>query len=134
MILILSSVFINNFKIIVVLLLVLISAFFNAQKIEIWNNELKTTILVYQKVNDDSTYLSINKKENKWLGENVNIQTVNYWNNAPIDVSVDCCKKNILIIKRTFLGNNIVGDKLYFKKNKDKYYFKNLREFEQKLE
>ncbi|AZA79803.1 hypothetical protein EG347_21095 [Chryseobacterium sp. G0186] len=129
-----SYIFINNFKIIGVLLFILISVFFNAQKIKIWNNKLKNNILVHQKVSDDSTYLSINKKENKWLGKSVNIKTFNYWHNASIDISVDCCKKNILIIKRTFLGNTIVGDKLYFKKKNKKYYFENLKEFEQRSE
>ncbi|WP_123945793.1 hypothetical protein [Chryseobacterium sp. G0186] len=95
---------------------------------------MKNNILVHQKVSDDSTYLSINKKENKWLGKSVNIKTFNYWHNASIDISVDCCKKNILIIKRTFLGNTIVGDKLYFKKKNKKYYFENLKEFEQRSE
>ncbi|MGE8432103.1 MAG: hypothetical protein ACN6N9_05950 [Chryseobacterium joostei] len=112
----------------------LISILFNAQEVKIWNEILKTNIIIHQKVTDDSTYVFIGKKENKWLGSNVNIKTVNYWNNASIDISADCCKKNILIIKRTFLGNNMVGDQLYFKKNKNKYYFKTLKEFEQKSE
>ncbi|MFP3835173.1 hypothetical protein [Chryseobacterium sp. SIMBA_028] len=126
--------FVKNFKGIIWFSLILISVFFNAQEVKIWNNILKTNIIIYQKVTDDSTYLFINKKENKWLGKNVNIKTVNYWNNSSIDISADCCKKNALIIKRTFLGNNIVGDELYFKKNKNKYYFNILKEFEQKSE
>ncbi|WP_162926156.1 hypothetical protein [Chryseobacterium aurantiacum] len=101
---------------------------------KIWNNILKTNIIIHQKVTGDSASLFIDKKENKWLGKNVNIKTVNYWNNASIDISADCCKKNVLIIKRTFLGNNIVGDQLYFKKSKNMYYFKTLKEFEQKPE
>lgn len=121
-------------KVIIMLSLILISPFFNAQEVGFWNKILKTNIIIHQKVTDDSTYVFIDKKENKWLGSNVNIKTVNYWNNASIDISADCCKKNILIIKRTFLGNNMVGDQLYFKKNKNKYYFKTLKEFEQKSE
>lgn len=129
-----SSFFIKNCKVIIMLPLMLISILFNAQEVKIWNEILKTNIIIHQKVTDDSTYVFIGKKENKWLGSNVNIKTVNYWNNASIDISADCCKKNILIIKRTFLGNNMVGDQLYFKKNKNKYYFKTLKEFEQKSE
>lgn len=121
-------------KVIIVLPLILISPFFNAQEVKFWNKTLKTNIIIYQKVSNDSTYLSIDKKENKWLGSNVNIKTVNYWNNASIEISSNCCKKNILIMKRTFLGNKIVGDQIYFKKNKSKYYFKTLKEFEQKSE
>ncbi|WP_284463960.1 hypothetical protein [Chryseobacterium sp.] len=121
-------------KVIIMLSLILISPFFNAQEVKFWNKTLKTNIIIHQKVTDDSTYLFIDKKENKWLGSNVNIKTVNYWINASIDISADCCKKNILIIKRTFLGNNMVGDHLYFKKSKNKYYFKSLKEFEQKSE
>ncbi|WP_276877844.1 hypothetical protein [Chryseobacterium joostei] len=121
-------------KVTIMLSLILISPFFNAQEVGFWNKILKTNIIIHQKVTDDSTYVFIDKKENKWLGSNVNIKTVNYWNNASIDISADCCKKNILIIKRTFLGNNMVGDQLYFKKNKNKYYFKTLKEFEQKSE
>ncbi|MCQ9638763.1 hypothetical protein MP478_05120 [Chryseobacterium sp. WG14] len=68
------------------------------------------------------------------MKRSVNIKTVNYWNNAKIEITAGCCKKNLLIIKRTFLENNIVGDKLYFKKNNDKYYFKALKELEQKTE
>ncbi|AZA92780.1 hypothetical protein EG343_20385 [Chryseobacterium nakagawai] len=69
-----------------------------------------------------------------WLGKNVSIKTVNYWSNVPIEITAYCCKKNTLILKRTFLGNNIVGDKIYFRKNKEKYYFNALNEFEQKGE
>ena len=121
-------------KVIIVLSLILISPFFNAQEVKFWNKTLKTNIIIHQKVTDDSTYLFIDKKENKWLGKNVDIKTVNYWNNASIDISADYCKKSTLIIKRTFLGNNMVGDQLYFKKSKNKYYFKILKEFEQKSE
>ncbi|PWN59754.1 hypothetical protein C1634_017160 [Chryseobacterium viscerum] len=106
----------------------------NAQEVKIWNKALNKNIILHQKVSEDSVYLSIDRRENKWLGKNIHVKTVNYWNNAPIEVTADCCKKNLLIIKRTFLGNNIVGDRLYFKKNKDKYYFKDLKEFEQKTE
>lgn len=123
-----------KFKMIYLLICLLMGIATNAQEIKIWNKALNTSVVIYQKVSEDSIYLSINKKDNKWLGKNVNIKTVNYWNNAPIEVIVDCCKKNFLIIKRTFLGNNIVGDRLYFKKNKDKYYFKLLKEFEQKTD
>jgi hypothetical protein len=105
-----------------------------AQEIKIWNKALNTNIIIHQQVREDSVYLSIDKKDNKWLGKNLNIKKVNYWNNAPIEVTADYCKKNFLIIKRTFLGNNIVGDRLYFKRNKDKYYFKILKEFEQKTD
>lgn len=104
----------------------------HAQEVNIWNKVLKANIVIHQKVTDDSTFISIDKKENKWLGKNVSIKTVNYWSQAPIEITADCCGKNTLIIKRSFIGNNIVGDKLYFKKNKEKYYFKVLNEFEQK--
>ncbi|MBP2615798.1 hypothetical protein [Chryseobacterium jejuense] len=106
----------------------------NAQEIKIWDKTLKANIIAHQKVTDDSTFLSIDRKENKWLAQNVNIKTVNYWSRAPIEVTSDGCGKNTLIIKRTFLGNSIVGDRLYFKKNKGRYYFKVLKEFEQKAE
>jgi hypothetical protein len=119
---------------IILLIFVLLGVFVIAQEIKIWNKVLNTNIILHQKVNEDSIYLSINKKENNWLARNVNIKTVNYWNNADIEITADCRKKNLLIIKRTFLGNSIVGDRLYFKKNKNKYYFKVLKEFEQKTE
>ena len=121
-----------SFKIKMLSFLILSSIVIHAQEIRIWNKALDTDIIIHQKVRDDSTFLSINRAENTWLGENVNIKTVNYWSNASIDVTVDCCKKNVLIIKRSFLGNSIVGDRLYFKKNKRKYYFNLLKEFEQK--
>ncbi|MBE4949722.1 hypothetical protein [Chryseobacterium culicis] len=123
-----------KFKMIYPLIFLLIGIANNAQEIKIWNKALNTNIIIHQQVREDSVYLSIDKKDNKWLGKNLNIKTVNYWNNAPIEVTADCCKKNFLIIKRTFLGNNIVGDRLYFKRNKDKYYFKILKEFEQKTD
>lgn len=121
-----------NFKIKIGLFFILSGIVTQAQEIKIWNKVLKEHIVVHQKANDDSTSLSIDRRENKWLGRNVNIKTVNYWNNAPIEVTADCCRENLLIIKRTFLGNSIVGDRLYFKKNKGKYYFNTLKEFEQK--
>ncbi|BAP30463.1 serine/threonine protein kinase [Chryseobacterium sp. StRB126] len=82
---------------------------------------------------DDSIFLSLDRNKNKWLGKNVSLKTFNYWSNALIEVTADCCRENILIIKRTFLGNNIVGDRLYFKQNKDNYYFNVLKEFEKKV-
>ncbi|PWN68983.1 hypothetical protein C1631_013000 [Chryseobacterium phosphatilyticum] len=121
-------------KAIHLLIFVLIGILTNGQEIKIWNKPLNINIIINQQVREDSVYLSIEKKDNKWLGRNVNIKTVNYWSNAPIEVTADCCKKNFLIIKRMFLGNNIVGDRLYFKRNKDKYYFKVLKEFEQKTD
>ncbi|WP_288446876.1 hypothetical protein [uncultured Chryseobacterium sp.] len=123
-----------KFKMIYPLIFLLMGIANKAQEIKIWNKALNTNIIIHQQVREDSVYLSIDKKDNKWLGKNLNIKTVNYWNNAPIEVTDDCCKKNFLIIKRTFLGNNIVGDRLYFKRNKDKYYFKILKEFEQKTD
>lgn len=123
-----------NFKIKILLFFILSSILIQAQEIKIWNKTLKEHIVVHQKVSDDSTFLFINGKENMWLGRNVNIKTANYWNNAPIEITADCCSKNLLIIKRTFLGNTIVGDKLYFKRNKGKYYFNVLKEFEQKAQ
>ena len=120
-----------NFKI-MIWLLILGSILTHAQEMKIWNKELGTNVMVHQKVSDDGTFLSIDRKENRWLGKNVNIKTVNYWNNAPIEITADCCRKNVLIIKRTFLGNSIVGDRLYFKKDKGKYYFTILKEFEEK--
>ncbi|AZB01907.1 hypothetical protein EG359_20950 [Chryseobacterium joostei] len=63
-------------KVIIVLSLILISPFFNAQDVKFWNKTLKTNIIIHQKVTDDSTYVFIDKKENKWLGKNVNIKTV----------------------------------------------------------
>ncbi|WP_139166051.1 hypothetical protein [Chryseobacterium jejuense] len=123
-----------NFTIKIIPFSMLISMVTNAQEIKIWDKTLKTNIIAHQKVTDDSTFLSIDRKENKWLGKNLNIKTVNYWSHAPVEVTSDCCRKNTMIIKRTFLGNNIVGDKLYFKKNKGKYYFNALKEFEQKAE
>lgn len=125
---------IRKYKIIYLWIFILFGILANAQEIKIFSKILNSNIIVHQKVEADSVYLSIDKKENKWLGKNVNIKTVNYWSNAEIEVNVDCCKKNLLIIKRTFLGNNIVGDRLYFNKNKNKYYFKVLKEFEQKTE
>ncbi|AKK71411.1 hypothetical protein OK18_01045 [Chryseobacterium gallinarum] len=122
---------IRKIKLFYFLIFILIGIITNAQKIQIWNKKLNTNIILHQKVSNDSTWLLIDKKENKWLGKDVNIKTVNYWNNAPIDITANC-KTNILVIKRTFLGNSIVGDKLYFKKNKNKYYFHSLKEFEQK--
>ncbi|MGH1515987.1 hypothetical protein [Chryseobacterium sp. JK1] len=129
-----KTVLITKNKAIYLLTFILIGIFTNAQDIKIWNKTLKTNIVAHQKVGSDSVYLSIDKMDNEWLGRNVNVKTVNYWNNASIEVTADCCKKNVLIIKRTFLGNNIVGDRLYFKKNRNKYYFKALKEFEQKVE
>ncbi len=123
---------VKTIKLAYLVIFILIGIVTNAQEIKIWNKALNTNIIIHQQVREDSVYLSIDKKDNKWLGKNVNIKTANYWNNAPIEVTVDCCKKNFLIIKRTFLGNNIVGDRLYFKKNRNKYYFKALNEFEQK--
>ncbi|WP_160139801.1 hypothetical protein [Chryseobacterium sp. c4a] len=121
-------------KIKIALALILLSVLMKAQEKKIWSKALGVNIILHQKVTDDSTYVSIDRKENKWLGKDVSIKTVNYWSQAPVEVTVDCCKKNALIIKRTFLGNNIVGDQLYFKKNKGKYYFTVLKEFEQKSE
>ncbi|WP_353146586.1 hypothetical protein [Chryseobacterium sp.] len=121
---------IRKVKTFYVLIFVLVGIISNAQKVEIWNKRLNTYIILHQKVSNDSTWLFINKKENKWLAKDVNIKTVNYWNNAPINITAGC-KRNILVIKRTFLGNNIVGDKLYFKKNRNKYHFNSLKEFEQ---
>ncbi|MET3036124.1 hypothetical protein ABXT08_08485 [Chryseobacterium sp. NRRL B-14859] len=121
---------IRKVKTFYVLIFVLVGIISNAQKVEIWNKRLNTYIILHQKVSNDSTWLFINKKENKWLAKDVNIKTVNYWNSAPINITADC-KRNILVIKRTFLGNNIVGDKLYFKKNRNKYHFNSLKEFEQ---
>jgi len=129
-----KTVSITKNKAIHLLVFILIGIITNAQEIKIWNKALNTNIIIHQQVREDSVYLSIDKKDNKWLGKNLNIKTVNYWNNAPIEVTADCCKKNFLIIKRTFLGNNVVGDRLYFKRNKDKYYFKILKEFEQKTD
>jgi hypothetical protein len=126
--------FIKKIKATYPLTFILMGIMINAQEINIWNKALNTSIILHQKVGVDSIYLLIDRKENKWLGRNVDVKTVNYWNDAPIEVTADCCKKNLLIIKRTFLGNSIVGDRLYFKKNKDKYYFKLLKEFEQKTE
>ncbi|WP_105702917.1 hypothetical protein [Chryseobacterium sp. MYb7] len=123
-----------KFKMIYSLIFLLMGIVNKAQEIKIWNKALNTNIIIHQQVREDSVYLSIDKKDNKWLGKNLNIKKVNYWNNAPIEVTADCCKKNFLIIKRTFLGNNIVGDRLYFKRNKHKYYFKILKEFEQKTD
>lgn len=129
-----KTVLITKNKTIHLLIFILIGFFTNAQDIKIWNNTLNTSIVLHQKVDLDSVYLSIDKKENKWLGRNVKVKTVNYWSNAEIEITADCCKKSLLIIKRTFLGNNIVGDRLYFNKYKDRYYFKALKEFEQKAE
>ncbi|KAB1229571.1 hypothetical protein [Chryseobacterium viscerum] len=129
-----KTVLITKNKTIHLLIFILMGIITNAQEVNIWNKALNKNIILHQKVSEDSVYLSIDRRENKWLGKNVHVKTVNYWNNAPIEVTADCCKKNLLIIKRTFLGNNIVGDRLYFKKNKDKYYFKDLKEFEQKTE
>lgn len=123
-----------NFKIKIIQFFILSSISIHAQKIKIWNKILHDSLIIHQKVTDDSTFLSIDRKENKWLAQNVNIKTVNYWNNAPIEVTADCCKKDMLVIKRTFLGNSIVGDRLYFNKSKGKYYFRTLKEFEQKTE
>ncbi|WP_250253377.1 hypothetical protein [Chryseobacterium sp. Marseille-Q3244] len=123
-----------NVKIKFVAVLILFSIVMKAQNVKIWVKVLHANIILHQKVTDDSTFVSIDRKENKWLGKNVSIKTVNYWSNAPIEVTADCCRKTTLIIKRTFLGNNIVGDRLYFKKNKGKYYFNVLKEFEQKAE
>lgn len=113
--------------------ILLTAMFVNAQKIEIYNKDLKSKIILHQKLDNDSVYLYIDKKENKWLEKTLNIKTVNYWIGAPIEVSLICCQKNTIIIKRTFSGNSIVGDKLYFKKCKNKYFFKSLKEFEQKI-
>lgn len=123
-----------NIKIKMTLVLILLSVLMKAQEKKIWTKALGVNIVLHQKVTDDSTYVSIDRKENKWLGKNVSIKTVNYWSQAPIEITADCCGKNTLIIKRSFIGNNIVGDKLYFKKNKGKYYFTVLKEFEQKTE
>lgn len=128
------TVSVKRSKIAFLWIFILIGALAHAQEVTIWNKVLKTNIIVHQKVTDDSTFLSIDRKENKWLGKNISIKTVNYWSQAPIEVTADCCGKNTLTIKRTFLGNNIVGDRLYFRKNKGKYYFKVLKEFEQKAE
>lgn len=116
------------------LIFTLLGILINAQKIEIWNKTLNASIILHQKISEDSIRLIINKKENKWLEKNVNIITVNYWNNAKIEFASNCCRNDIFIIKRTFLGNNVVGDRLYFKKKKKKYYFDSLKEFEQKAE
>ncbi|MCS4302470.1 hypothetical protein [Chryseobacterium sp. BIGb0232] len=123
-----------NFKIRIIPLFILGSISFHAQEIKIWSKILKSDIVICQKVNDDSIFLSIDRKDNKWLGKNVRIRTVNYWSHAPVEVTADCCRKKTLIIKRTFLGNNIVGDRLFFRKNNGKYYFNVLSEFEQKAE
>ncbi|WET49225.1 hypothetical protein PYS58_22160 [Chryseobacterium indologenes] len=116
------------------LVFILLSILTKAQNIKIWIKKLDANIILHQEITNDSTFLSIDRKENKWLGKNISIKTVNYWSQAPIEFTADCCGKNTLTIKRTFLGNNIVGDRLYFRKNKGKYYFKVLKEFEQKAE
>ncbi len=71
-----KTVLITKNKTIHLLIFILIVFFTNAQDIKIWNNTLNTSIVLHQKVDLDSVYLSIDKKENKWLGENVNIKTV----------------------------------------------------------
>lgn len=101
-------------------------------KIKIWSKTLKDSIIMSQFIKNDSIILYIYKNENEWLGKNAQLKTINYWSDAPIKVSSEFNKKNNLIIKRTFLGNSIVGDKLYFKKYRNKYYYYNLKEFEQK--
>lgn len=129
-----KTVLIRSRKQLFFIFILLGGIFINAQKIEIWNKDLNSKIVLHQKVNNDSVHLYIDKKENKWLGKSANFKTINYWMDAQIEITAHCCKKNVLIIKRTFLGNNIVGDKLFFKKYKKKYYFDLIKEFEQKNE
>lgn len=73
-----------------------------AQEIKIWNKVLNINIILQQNGSEDSVYLSIDRKENKWLSRNVNIKTVNYWNNAKIEIIAGCCKKNLLTINEFF--------------------------------
>lgn len=98
---------------------------------KLWCSYLKQNIVYNQKVQDDSITLIIKKSENKWLGKNVIIKTVNYWDNAPIEFSTHVNKNNFYL-KRTFLGNTIVGDLIIFKKNGKKFYYSSLKEFQQK--
>lgn len=113
-----------------ILILLLISTCICGQS-KIWSSYLKQNIVYNQKIQDDSIILIINKSENKWLEKNVIIKTVNYWDNAPIEFSTHV-NKNSFYIKRSFLSNNIVGDLIFFKKNKKKYHYSDLKEFEQK--
>jgi len=80
---------------------------------KIWSNQLNQNIIYDQSIHNDSITLTINKSDNIWLGKNVIIKTVNYWDNAPIEFSIHT-NKNSFYIKRTFLGNNIVGDLIFF--------------------
>lgn len=129
-----KTVLIRNKMYTLIIFILLGTISINAQKIEIWNEHLNAKIILHQKVSNDSVYLTIDKKENLWLGKNVDLKTINYWINAPIEVTANCSKKNTLTITRAFLGNNIIGDKIYFKKYKKKYYFNSIKEFEQKCQ
>lgn len=93
--------------------------------------KIRDSIIVFQNVNYDSTTIFINKKDNGWLKDDVKLKTVNYWINAPIELS-SRFQNNTLILTRSFIGNNIVGDHILFKRKKYKYYFSKLIEFEQK--